>query len=339
MSKLITLVFGVLLLWAVFHFGARSQAPVIQDDIQHRTAAAVADAGYTDVSVTTDGRDVTLVGEVADDESVLVVGDIANAVRGVRVVDNMTSVADPYLTRFCKDETTITLSGNVPSDDEKGEFPERARDMFRYWEVNENLEVRTDSPEGFLRFMDQALIELGQLDAGCITFTGDSLLIKGSVRSERAADGIKRRMDEHSDLGFDVSYELTLPQLSDEARACQEEANKRVAVGETVLFSFDSDVVHEIGRQLLDEVVEISKLCPDVGIVVSGHTDSVGDKDYNIALGDRRAQAVVAYMVNKGVAAERLSAVGLGFSQPVADNSTKEGRAQNRRIEFRARED
>lgn len=340
MSRLIAIVVGILLLWTLFQFGARPKAPEIQLDIQTRTSAAVADAGFDAVIVTTDGRDVLLTGEVSDEQAVGQVEGVATDVRGVRVVASEVTVAvEPYSTMFCKNETSIILSGNVPADNAKSEFPERARDMFRHWEVEENLEVRDGSPTGFRRFMDQALIELGQLDEGCITFTDDTLLIKGSVRNERTAAGIKERMDAHSDLGFTVRYELTLPVLSDEALACQEEANKRVATGETVLFSFDSSELHEIGRQLLDEVAEISELCPNVAVLVTGHTDSVGDKDYNIALGERRAEAVVAYLIQKGVAEERLTPVGLGFSQPVADNSTEEGRAKNRRIEFRARED
>jgi OOP family OmpA-OmpF porin len=186
--------------------------------------------------------------------------------------------------------------------------------------------------------MDEASIELGQLDAGCITLSERDLLIKGSIRSERAAAALKSRMSNLDDLNFNVHYELTLPVLSEQALACTEEANKRISRDETVLFAFDSDEVHEIGRQLLDEIVEISALCPDVALLVTGHTDAVGDKEYNIGLGKRRAEAVVGYMVQKGVDEERLTAVGLGFSQPIADNSTDEGRAANRRIEFRARE-
>ena len=158
------------------------------------------------------------------------------------------------------------------------------------------------------------------------------------MRSERALTLMQERMAALSDLDFAVTYDISLPVLSDEARTCQEEANRRVALGETVLFDFDSDVVHAAGRQLLTEVVEISNLCPDVAVEVSGHTDAVGDKDYNIGLSKRRADAVVLYLAEAGMDAGRLSAVGLGFSQPVADNSTEEGRAQNRRIEFRARE-
>jgi OOP family OmpA-OmpF porin len=338
MNRWIAIIVGVLLLWALFEFGARTAAPGIQQDIQARTESAISDAGYSDVVVSVDGRDVKLDGDVADPDSVDDATETAASVRGVRQVSSEVEVASLYLTTFCKNDSTISLSGNVPDDDAREAFPERARDMFRFWTVEDNLEVRSGSVEGFRRFMDEAIIELGQLDAGCITLSERDLLIKGSIRSERAAAALKSRMSNLDDLNFNVHYELTLPVLSEQALACTEEANKRISRDETVLFAFDSDEVHEIGRQLLDEIVEISALCPDVALLVTGHTDAVGDKEYNIGLGKRRAEAVVGYMVQKGVDEERLTAVGLGFSQPIADNSTDEGRAANRRIEFRARE-
>jgi len=326
------------LLWALFQFGARSTAPEIQQDIQTRTAAAMDAAGYADVTVSTYGRDVSLGGTAADEESVATASEVAAAVNGVRTVDSDVTVAAPYATNFCKDETTITLSGDVPDQDARDAFPERAQDMFRYWQIEDHLQVRPASDPGFRRFMDEAIIELGQLDQGCITLTDRSLLVRGSIRSERAAAALKARLAKLEHLDFAVSYELTLPVLTEQGLACQAEANQRISRDETVLFSFDSDEVHEIGRQVLDEIVDISKLCPDVALLVTGHTDAVGSKDYNIDLGKRRAEAVVAYLTRRGVDANRLSAVGLGFSQPIADNSTDAGRAANRRIEFRARE-
>ncbi|MCA9543207.1 MAG: OmpA family protein [Myxococcales bacterium] len=67
---------------------------------------------------------------------------------------------------------------------------------------------------------------------------------------------------------------------------------------------------------------------------VEGHTDSRGKDEYNRALSDDRAKAVVAYLTSKGVAAERLVSQGFGEDQPIASNETKDGRAQNRRVEF-----
>jgi OOP family OmpA-OmpF porin len=69
--------------------------------------------------------------------------------------------------------------------------------------------------------------------------------------------------------------------------------------------------------------------------VVEGHTDSVGNDDYNQKLSQRRADAVRKYLVDKGIAGARLTATGLGETQPVADNGTADGRAQNRRVVLR----
>lgn len=338
MNRMIILIVGSVALWALFEFGGRNQAAVIQADIQSRTAAAIAAAGLGDVLVSADGLDVSLSGTVSDDAGLGQATDAAAALRGVHKVNSTVTVA-AYFTQFCKNESQILLTGNVSDEDARSAFPERARDMFRYWEVEQDLTINENSPTGFRRFMDQAMIELGQLDAGCITLNNRELLISGSVRSERALTGIKERFDALRDLDFAVSYDLKLPELSEQAKACTEEANKRFEPGEMVLFGFDSDEIHTAGAALLDEVVEISKLCPDVHVLVTGHADSIGDKDYNIELSERRAEAVVTYMVSKGVDSGRLSAVGLGFSQPIADNSTDAGRSQNRRIEFRAREE
>jgi len=183
------------------------------------------------------------------------------------------------------------------------------------------------------------ILLLGQLDDGCITLNDRTLSIQGSMRSQRAVDLMAQRLETIDERGFDVTYEVALPELCAAAQTCQDEANRRVARGETVLFDFDSDALHEDGKALLDEIVEIAALCPEVDVEVSGHTDSVGDKDYNIGLSERRATVVAEYLVNRGMEGDRLSAVGKGFSQPIADNSTEEGRAENRRIEFRAREE
>ncbi|HEY8330368.1 MAG TPA: OmpA family protein, partial [Pseudomonas sp.] len=71
-----------------------------------------------------------------------------------------------------------------------------------------------------------------------------------------------------------------------------------------------------------------------VGIKVNGHTDSTGTDAYNQGLSERRAASVVDYLVSQGVAQDKLSSEGFGESKPVADNSSKEGRAENRRVEI-----
>jgi len=86
---------------------------------------------------------------------------------------------------------------------------------------------------------------------------------------------------------------------------------------------------------VLDQVVKSLKAYPEVRVEIAGHTDNVGKDDYNLGLSQRRADSVKQYLVNAGIAADRIVARGYGESSPIAPNATAAGRAENRRIEFR----
>jgi OOP family OmpA-OmpF porin len=85
----------------------------------------------------------------------------------------------------------------------------------------------------------------------------------------------------------------------------------------------------------LDDVIALLKANPQMRIEIQGHTDSSGTYRHNLRLSRVRAQAVVQYLRRKGIAAERLTATGYGPNRPRGSNNTAEGRARNRRIEFR----
>ena len=101
-----------------------------------------------------------------------------------------------------------------------------------------------------------------------------------------------------------------------------------------VLFAFNSAVLTPDAKELL---AGISPRLVDGSVrevMVKGHTDSVGSDAYNEKLSLRRAQSVATYLVSQGVAANKVKSTGLGESQPLADNATDAGRAQNRRVEI-----
>ena len=99
-----------------------------------------------------------------------------------------------------------------------------------------------------------------------------------------------------------------------------------------VQFAVNSAKLTDEGRATLDEVAEkLTKLKFVAGTVV-GHTDSSGSDAFNQKLSERRAETVAKYLEDKGIAVGRLQTSGAGESEPVADNATKEGRAQNRRV-------
>src|SRR5690606_37506146 len=99
-------------------------------------------------------------------------------------------------------------------------------------------------------------------------------------------------------------------------------------------FDFNSDVLRQESKLVLDEVVEILKEDPNWRMTIEGHTDNVGGEAFNQGLSEKRAASVKNYLVIAGVAAERLESLGLGLTKPVAPNDTEIGRARNRRVEL-----
>lgn len=124
------------------------------------------------------------------------------------------------------------------------------------------------------------------------------------------------------------------PAAAPAAAAAPVAAASKVTFAADAFFDFDKAVLKPAGKAKLDEVAnKIGGINLEV-IIAVGHTDSVGSDAYNQKLSVRRAEAVKAYLVKKGVDKARVYTEGKGESQPVADNKTKEGRAKNRRVEI-----
>ena len=109
---------------------------------------------------------------------------------------------------------------------------------------------------------------------------------------------------------------------------------EKVTMAADTHFDFDKSVLKPEGKSKLDDLVGKLKAVNLEVVIAIGHTDSIGSKSYNQKLSLRRASAVKAYLVSKGIEANRIYTEGKGEAQPVADNATKEGRAKNRRVEI-----
>ena len=104
---------------------------------------------------------------------------------------------------------------------------------------------------------------------------------------------------------------------------------------ENIFFDFDKSVLLPQSFVELQKLIEILSANPKMTIELSGHTDSKGKDKYNKVLSENRAKAVYDYLVGRGIDNSRLKYKGYGATMPIADNSTDEGRAKNRRVEFK----
>jgi outer membrane protein OmpA-like peptidoglycan-associated protein len=158
----------------------------------------------------------------------------------------------------------------------------------------------------------------------------------------------------------DKAYEAYLACRTDEAIATANEAVKRASalcppkkvapapppppppapkvidrLAVRVNFDFDKTAIRDADTAELKKALEFVKKYPGYRISIEGHTDSIGTEQYNQQLSERRAAAVRAYLLKHGVAnGARITSVGHGESKPTADNATKQGRFQNRRVEI-----
>jgi OOP family OmpA-OmpF porin len=138
-------------------------------------------------------------------------------------------------------------------------------------------------------------------------------------------DGVPDYLDECPNTPANVQVDQS---------GCEEADTVAVVLQGDTNFEFDKAELLPQAYPVLNELAETMKRNTDKRWRVEGHTDAVGSESYNMDLSGRRAQAVVNYLVSRGVNKNQLDVIPLGESQPVADNSTQEGRAMNRRVEI-----
>jgi OOP family OmpA-OmpF porin len=109
---------------------------------------------------------------------------------------------------------------------------------------------------------------------------------------------------------------------------------KKIELKQTVYFDFNKATIKPVSFPLLNDVASAMKDNATLKVEVQGHTDSIGDDNYNLKLSQKRAESVRVYLIKRGIDAARMDPKGYGENVPIADNRTKEGRDQNRRVEF-----
>jgi len=112
------------------------------------------------------------------------------------------------------------------------------------------------------------------------------------------------------------------------------EKEQIIKIAKAIYFDTNKDIIKKISETPLNELIPILDKYPEMKIRIEGNTDDVGSDEKNLLLSQQRADAVKKYLIGKGIAAERLTAIGYGETKPIADNKTAAGRSQNRRVDL-----
>jgi outer membrane protein OmpA-like peptidoglycan-associated protein len=122
-------------------------------------------------------------------------------------------------------------------------------------------------------------------------------------------------------------------QLKEDVKAGKNVENRVITFGD-IFFEFDSDKIKENSAADLDIALGLLQELPELTIEISGHTSSEGNAGHNMTLSQKRADAVKNWLVSKGINADRMTTIGMGSTENIAENDTEENREKNRRIEF-----
>jgi OOP family OmpA-OmpF porin len=225
----------------------------------------------------------------------------------------------------------VIASGSVPDEASRATILAKLRDLYGAQNVVDRLEIGgVVPPPNWSENMAKILApNLKQVHKGQLQVSGTQIAIKGQVANEALRQQVVSNMA--TSLNPTYSIDNGLVAAGGEAQSLLD----KTLSNRVVEFESGSATLTASGRAILDEMAAAIKQIGAPKVQLIGHTDSQGNHQANVALSLARASTVRNYLIDKGIPVESLSASGAGPDQPVASNDTAEGRAKNRRIEFR----
>ncbi|QRG05209.1 OmpA family protein [Xanthobacter dioxanivorans] len=295
-------------------------------------------AGAAEIS----GTQVTLSGEALDSAAYL---SIQQAVKAPPqgVVATAAAVKpptiSPYVFSVRREGSELTVSGFYPDMAAHDALKAVLERDFLREKVNDVSAVGAGAPEGFVGAALAGLGQLSRMGAGELSLVDAQLRLSGAILVPGAAIDVENelRRSVRPPFVIETALEATPAGPSVDAGTCGKLVGELLGRG-TIRFAIGSAEIDRRSRGLIDRLVFTLKRCPSAVVRISGHTDGMGDGEFNQRLSEARAAAVLAYLVNAGIPADRLSSAGFGAGQPVAPNDTEAGKALNRRIEFEVKE-
>ena len=272
-----------------------------------------------------------------------------SAYKGSYEIEAPAPIPSPYTIAATKaKDGSIVLNGYVPNAEVHQKIVADAKALFGDDKVTDNLKESKGAPTAWLETSELGLQKLKDVDYGEFAISDNDFTFKGYIGSDEAKKGLLSEFDSKLNSAYKGSYEIDAPRpkveesveenktvtIEEQIASCKNQIDELLS-NEKIHFDYNKATIKQDSYKLLVNLVDIINKCPDTIVTIEGHTDSDGSAKYNKQLSQKRANAIKAYLENRGVAKERLRAVGYGESKPVASNATREGKQKNRRIEFK----
>jgi OOP family OmpA-OmpF porin len=224
----------------------------------------------------------------------------------------------------------VVVSGVVPDEATRQAILTKVREVYGSGRVVDRLGVAASSapPNWGNNVKKLITTDLKNVRRGHLRISGSEVELVGEADSAATRDKIAAHLSASLNPTYLVNNRLSL------AEAPQARIDS-VLDGKIVEFESSSAVLTPLGRQVLDELIDVLNSLDGKKIQVIGHTDASGLRQSNVALSRLRAAAVKSYLSANGIPAAGIFTVGMGPDQPLVSNDTPEGRAKNRRIEFK----
>ncbi|MCW7537693.1 OmpA family protein [Aquabacterium sp. A7-Y] len=238
--------------------------------------------------------------------------------------------APAHITSATAAPNQVVVSGTVPDEATRAQVLTRLREVYGADRVVDQISVgAVVAPPNWSNYVQKMLSpDLKQVTRGQLSIQGNSIDIKGEVANEAQRQQIASNMATHLNPTYNIRNALRV--AASEQNLVDDALANRI-----IEFEAGSSVIKPEGQRILDEMVPALKKVAARKIEIIGHTDALGARDANIALSLARADSVREYLRGKGIDSARIGISGAGPDRPVASNQSADGRARNRRIEFR----
>ena len=255
------------------------------------------------------------------------------------------SIVSPFTLNAVKQDG-VSVTGLSPTREASIVMTAGANRQFGSELKSVNLTLAGGAPAGYSTAAIKGFEGLSRLANGNLAISDTTANLSGVVPIGTSLNEIKDGFEKGLPEGFTATANLTqappppVPVRPEPAEpvavtpaACSDGILKTIAKNKIFFQSAKAGILSD-SFGLLDDVAAQIISCPDASFEVAGHTDSDGSQSFNKRLSEARAKSVVDYLVNAGVSADRLNAVGYGETNPVVVNNSRENKAKNRRIEF-----